>query len=157
MFPGSPQVNASPSCFQRQGENKQTEARAENAASHTVAKIGSVNASPSGAITTDDPNRTEGSWNQTIGSAKETVGGLVGAQGLKNEGIQQNQEGKAQEAQGQASDLVDGVKNRVGGAVGGATAGLLGDRQKQAEYEAQHAIGKTQQRSVEKDLDWQNV
>lgn len=33
-----------------------------------------------GAITKDDPNRTEGSWNQTVGSAKEAVGGLIGSQ-----------------------------------------------------------------------------
>ena len=29
-------------------------------------------------VTKDDPNRTTGSWNQTAGSAKEFVGGLVG-------------------------------------------------------------------------------
>jgi uncharacterized protein YjbJ (UPF0337 family) len=40
------------------------------------------------------------------------LGNLVGADGLKQEGIQQNREGKAQEAQGQLSDLGGGVADR---------------------------------------------
>ena len=42
----------------------------------------------------DDPNRSEGSWNQTVGSGKEMLGNAIGAEGLKKEGIKQNQEGK---------------------------------------------------------------
>ncbi len=64
--------------------------------------------SSSGAVTQDDPNRGEGAWNQTMGSAKESLGGLVGAEELKKEGQRQNQEGKGQEAQGQLSDLGSG-------------------------------------------------
>lgn len=40
------------------------------------------------------------------------LGNLVGAEGLKQEGIQQNREGKAQEAQGQLSDLSGGIADR---------------------------------------------
>jgi hypothetical protein len=29
-------------------------------------------------VAKDDPNRTAGSWNQTAGSAKEFVGGVIG-------------------------------------------------------------------------------
>jgi hypothetical protein len=32
----------------------------------------------SAGVAKDDPNRTAGSWNQTAGSAKEFVGGVVG-------------------------------------------------------------------------------
>jgi hypothetical protein len=49
-------------------------------------------------------------------------------EGLKQEGQQQNAEGKAQEAQGQLSDLGKGVSNRVQGTVGGMVAGVTGDR-----------------------------
>jgi hypothetical protein len=62
------------------GEAKKNQAQLENEASHATAKIGNYSASSSGAITKDDPNRTEGSWNQTIGSAKEAIGGLVGSE-----------------------------------------------------------------------------
>lgn len=64
--------------------------------------------SSSDAVTEDDPNRGEGAWNQTVGSAKESLGGMIGAEGLKKEGARQNQEGKGQEAEGQLSDLGSG-------------------------------------------------
>jgi uncharacterized protein YjbJ (UPF0337 family) len=59
------------------GEAKKNKGQLENDASHATAKLGNYSVSSSGAITKDDPNRSEGSWNQTIGSAKETVGGLI--------------------------------------------------------------------------------
>jgi uncharacterized protein YjbJ (UPF0337 family) len=65
---------------QNAGEAKKDKAQLENEASHATAKIGNYTASSSGAITKDDPNRTDGSWNQTIGSAKETIGNLVGSE-----------------------------------------------------------------------------
>ena len=48
----------------------------------------------------------------------------MGAEGLRQEGMRQNEEGKAQEAQGQVKDLGKGLGDRVGGAIGGAVAGL---------------------------------
>ena len=161
--------------YQNAGEAKKTKADLEHDASHATAKIGNVTASSSGAVTKDDPNRTEGSWNQvspyqlnpqmstktnisfkTIGSAKESVGGLIGNQSLKNAGAQQNAEGKAQEAQGQLNDFGSGVADRVSGAVAGGVAGLTGDRDAQLKAQEQHDKGKTQQRSAEVDIQKQN-
>jgi len=141
---------------QNAGETKKSKADLENEASHATAKIGNYSASSSGAITKDDPNRTEGSWNQTVGSAKEAIGGLVGSEDLKRAGAQQNAEGKGQEAQGQLNDFGSGVANRVTGAVGGAVAGITGDRDAQLEAQKQHDIGKTQQRGAEADIQKQN-
>jgi uncharacterized protein YjbJ (UPF0337 family) len=62
------------------GEIKQDKAALENDASHATVKVPGFSASSSGAITKDDPNRQEGAWNQTIGSGKEFVGGIVGAE-----------------------------------------------------------------------------
>ncbi|KAK4994843.1 hypothetical protein LTR66_005223 [Elasticomyces elasticus] len=139
-----------------EGENKRAEGEAKNDLSHASAKIGPFSASSSGAVTKDDPDRTEGSWNQTIGSGKEAIGNLVGAEGLKQEGIRQNQEGKGQEAKGQISDFSKGVTDRVFGTVGGMAAGVTGDRAAQAKYEAQHDAGKTQQKGAEVDIQKQN-
>ena len=77
--------------------------------------MGPVAVSSSGGVATDDPNRSEGSWNQTVGSGKEALGGLLGAEGLKKEGQQQNAEGKGQEAKGQVNDFGKGVGDRVHG------------------------------------------
>lgn len=103
-------------------------------------------------VNTKSSDRTDGSWNQTVGAAKETVGGLVGAEGLKQEGIKQNQEGKGQEAAGQVSDLGKGISDRVTGTVGGAVAGLTGNQEAKAAYQDQHDLGKTSQRGVEAEL-----
>ncbi|KAJ9618734.1 hypothetical protein H2203_008938 [Taxawa tesnikishii (nom. ined.)] len=138
-----------------QGENRRAEGHAKDDLSHAGGSIGGFSVSSSG-VTQNDPDRTQGSWNQTVGSAKESIGNLVGAQGLKQEGIQQNREGKGQEAQGQLSDLGSGISDRVSGSVGGAVAGLTGNREEQERRAAQHDQGKTQQRGVEADLDKQS-
>lgn len=76
----------------------------------------------------------------------------MGAEGLKQEGIKQNQDGKAQEAQGQLGDLGKGVSDRISGTVGGAIAGVTGNREDQLRAQAKHDEGKTLQRGVESDL-----
>jgi len=135
-----------------QAQEKQNTAEARDAVSHAGTNIGGVSISSSG-VAQNDPNRQAGSWNQTIGSGKEFVGGALGLEGLKKEGQQQNEEGKGQEAAGQLNDLGSGMANRVQGTVGGAIAGLTGDREAQARAEAQHDQGKTLQRGVESELD----
>jgi len=135
-----------------QGEDKRAEGDAKEDLSHATAKAGPFTASTSGAVTKDDPNRTEGSWNQTVGSGKEMIGNAFGAEGLKQEGIRQNREGQGQEAQGQLSDLGSGIKDRVGGTLGGAIAGATGNRDAEASYQQQHDAGKTQQRGAEYDI-----
>ncbi len=140
------------SFLQAQGENRKTEAAAEKDLSHATAKAGPFTTTASGGVAKDDPNRSAGSWNQNVGALKESVGGFVGAEGLKQEGIRQNQEGKGQEAQGQISDLGKGVQDRIGGTIGGAVAGLTGNAAQKAEAQKQHDDGKARQRGVEADL-----
>merc|ERR1712072_1397634 len=101
------------------------------------------------------PNHQQGQWDQTVGSAKETVGNLVGSADLKQQGREQNLQGQSQEAKGQLSDLGKGVSDRVQGAVGGAAAALTGDRAEQQRHADVHDEGKTRQRGVELDLDKQ--
>ena len=136
---------------QTQGEQRKNEADVKKDLSHAGGSVGPVDVSASG-VAPKSSDRTEGSWNQTVGAGKETIGGLLGAEGLKQEGIRQNQEGKGQEAQGQVSDLGHGISDRVTGTVGGAFAGLTGNQQAKASYEAQHDQGKTSQRGVEAEL-----
>jgi len=136
---------------QAKADQKKAEAQAESDISHAGANLGPVSVSASG-VAANDPNRSAGSWNQTFGAGKEFVGNLVGAEGLKNEGIKQNQDGKAQEAQGQLNDLGQGVADRAKGALGGAVAGLTGDASEQEKRRLQHDQGKTLQRGVESDL-----
>ncbi|CAF9915801.1 MAG: hypothetical protein GOMPHAMPRED_000855 [Gomphillus americanus] len=135
-----------------QGNAKQDRAQTENTLSHTVGKVGPYTISGSGTLTKDDPDRSRGEWNQTFGAAKEAFGGLVGAEGLKADGIRQNREGKEQEARGQVNDFGKGVGDRVAGAVGGVVASLTGDQNAQDEFRRLHDVGKTMQRSAETDV-----
>ncbi|KAF1833414.1 hypothetical protein BDW02DRAFT_552674 [Decorospora gaudefroyi] len=135
-----------------QGENRKDRADAEHDLSHTAAKAGPISVTPGGGVAKDDPDRTQGSWNQNMGATKEAIGGFIGAEGLKQEGIQQNKEGKGQEAAGQVNDLGKGIGNRLGGTVGGAVAGLTGNEAQKEEAQRQHDDGKARQRGVEADL-----
>ena len=137
---------------QRDAETKRATADAERDLSHTAVKAGPFTANASGGVAQDNSDRSEGSWNQTVGSTKEAIGNLVGAEGLKQEGIRQNEEGKGQEAQGQVKDLGKGLHDRVGGTLGGAVAGLTGNAAQQSEAQRQHDEGKARQRGVEADL-----
>ena len=80
------------------------------------------------------------------------VGNALGYEGLKKEGIEQNREGKGQEAQGQLNDLGSGAKDRFTGAVGGAVHGATGNREEQARFQEKHDSGKTRQRGAETDI-----
>merc|ERR1712230_335991 len=60
-----------------------TKGEAESDLSHTAAKAGPFTVSSSGAPAKDNSQRTQGQWDQTMGSAKETVGNLVGSADLK--------------------------------------------------------------------------
>lgn len=134
------------------GETKKDGAKAEYDASHATVKGPGFTASSAGAVTRDDPDRATGSWNQTVGSAKETLGGLIGNESLKAAGREQNRSGQEQEARGQVNDFVSGAADRVKGTVGGGIANITGNPQAEAEYQRQHNVGKTQQRGAEVDI-----
>lgn len=142
--------------LQAKGEAHKARGAAEGDASHTAGKAGPISFTSSGGVATDDQRRTQGQYDQTVGSAKETLGNLVGAEGLKRDGAEQNAMGKGTEAEGQLADFGSGVADRVKGAVGGATAGLTGDREKQQQYQLQHDDGKAAQRGAEIDIQKQN-
>lgn len=141
---------------QEAGADKRDVAAAQDTVSHSAVKVGGYTASATGAVTEDDPRRSEGSWNSTIGAGKEAVGGLVGSESLRQQGIEQNQAGKAQEAQGQVSDFSGGVADRVKGAAGSTAAQFMGNREDQQYYQEMHDKGKTQQRGAEYDIQRQN-
>jgi uncharacterized protein YjbJ (UPF0337 family) len=137
---------------QAKGELREENARVEHDASHATAKLPGATISGSGAAVRDDPNRSEGSWNQTLGSTKEAVGGLIGNESLKQSGREQNLEGQQQEAKGQLHDFGNGLAGRAQGAVGAAVSNVTGDTAGQSHYEQMRAEGKTQQRGAEHDI-----
>ncbi|KAL9125014.1 MAG: hypothetical protein Q9217_005729 [Psora testacea] len=134
------------------GDARKDQSKAERDASHSIGKLGPYNVSASGGASKDDPRRTQGSWDQTVGAGKEAVGNAMGIESVKKEGQEQNIRGKGMEAEGQLSDFGSGVKGRVEGTVKGVGAGILGDREKEELYRRMHDDGKTAQRSAERDI-----
>lgn len=63
---------------QAKGEVRESKGQAEYDASHLTAKLPGGTVSGSGAAVADNTDRTQGSWNQTIGSTKEAIGGFIG-------------------------------------------------------------------------------
>lgn len=123
---------------QANADQSKAKADAEKDLSHTAAKAGPITVGSSGAAAVDNKERTDGQWNQTVGSAKETIGGLLGNENLKQQGREQNLQGQGQEAKGQLTDLGQGISDRVSGTVGGAIAGLSGNKAAQEAYKDQH-------------------
>ena len=88
-----------------------------------------------------------------MGSAKETVGNLLGNENLKQQGREQNLQGQGQEAKGQLTDLGQGISDRVQGTLGGGLAGITGDKSAQDKYNEMRDAGKSRQRGVELEMD----
>ncbi|KAI9040719.1 putative mismatched base pair and cruciform DNA recognition protein [Aspergillus affinis] len=136
-----------------EGEDAQAQAAKDHEASHTTAKLGPVTADPNtGATAVDDPQRNNGTWDQTIGSAKESLGNLTGYESLRREGVEQNSRGKAAEAEGQLKDWGEGMKDRATGGLGKVAAVAKGDREEERKWEEMHDQGKVQQRGAEADI-----
>ncbi|KAI2786191.1 hypothetical protein POX_g08573 [Penicillium oxalicum] len=141
------------SSSQAKGDLQKEKGELQNENSHTTAKIGNVSADPNtGAVAKDNSYRTEGSWDQTIGSAKEAIGNAIGNQILRQAGAQQNAAGKEQEAKGQLKDWGHGIEDRAQGHLGAVGAAITGDREGQKKYEDMHDEGKVRQRGAEADM-----
>lgn len=63
---------------EKQGDQSQAEAKKEHDASQGAVKVGGYSVSSDGGVSKEDADRSQGSWNQTMGSAKEAMGGLIG-------------------------------------------------------------------------------
>lgn len=134
------------------GEKKKEQAKDEHAASHTVAKGGPVTISSDGGVSVSDADRIKGSWGQTAGATKESLGSLLGNQALQDNGSQQKADGIVQEAQGQLRDLGNGAMGRLQGFMSGAVASVTGNEKAAEEAKLQHDNGKSLQRGVEADV-----
>ncbi|KAJ5106066.1 hypothetical protein NUU61_003413 [Penicillium alfredii] len=141
------------SSTQNKGDANIEQGQAQHEASHTTAKLGPFSADPNtGATAKDDPNRATGSWDQTLGSAKESVGNLIGNENLRRAGVEQNAAGKEQEAKGQLKDLGQGIQDRAQGALGSVGAAVTGNRAEEQKWRDIHDEGKVRQRGAEADI-----
>lgn len=65
---------------QAKGDVKRDVAKTEHDASQAAMKLPGATISSDGGAAKDNSDRSAGSWNQTVGSAKEAVGGVIGSE-----------------------------------------------------------------------------
>ncbi|KKY25109.1 putative mismatched base pair and cruciform dna recognition [Phaeomoniella chlamydospora] len=132
----------------QKAQETHNKAEFEDTASHATAKVGPFTATPSG-VAKDSPDTTQGQTDQTIGSAKQAIGGVLGSENLKQSGENQVNKGKETEAKGELSDLANGTYDRVAGAASNIVSAVTGDREAQATSQDQHDSGKAKIRGVQ--------
>lgn len=78
---------------------------------------------------------------------------MTGSESLRRAGIDQNEQGKAEEAKGQLKGLGEGITDRAQGAVGSVGAAVTGDRDEEEKWRRIHDEGKLKQRGVEGEME----
>ncbi|PGH23070.1 hypothetical protein AJ80_02844 [Polytolypa hystricis UAMH7299] len=107
------------------------------------------------------PPPPTGQYDQTLGSAKQSLGTAIGNDSLRRQGEAQLSRGQDQEAQRQVHDWGEGVGDRVKGKVGTALSGAgfggteeerLKQERERAEWKDLHDQGKERQMESERDI-----
>lgn len=78
---------------------------------------------------------------------------MVGNENLRRAGMEQNQQGKADEAKGQLQDFGQGMADRSRGAAGGIGAALTGNRAEEDRMREVHDAGKQKQKGAEEEME----
>lgn len=88
-----------------------------------------------------------------MGSAKESLGNLVGSEQLRRTGQDQNAAGKQQESRSQVADWGEGVSERAKGAVGSVGAAVRGSAEDERRFQGMRGAGRERQRGAERDME----
>ncbi|KAK2731050.1 hypothetical protein FQN55_005160 [Onygenales sp. PD_40] len=111
---------------------------------------------------TQDDKPSNGTYDQTIGAAKQSLGSAIGNENLRRTGEEQNARGQDEQARMQAQQWGEGAADRVKGKVGEALSGprfggsdeeRMKAEAERREYKQLHQEGKAQQKEAERDID----
>ncbi|KAG0315930.1 hypothetical protein BGZ99_007161 [Dissophora globulifera] len=89
-------------------------------------------------------NKMTGTYNEAVGSAKESLGRTVGNESLAAKGAAQNAEGHAQKTAATTQNKAKGVGNNIEGATQKAVGGATGNKSMEARGHANTALGDVQ-------------
>ena len=110
----------------------------------------------------DKENLPSGTYNQTVGSAKQSVGAAIGNENLRRDGASQTARGEEEEARKQVHEWGNSVGDRVKGKVGEFVSGpgfggdeeqRLKEEKERMKYKDLHDQGKMRQKGVEAEID----
>lgn len=64
-----------------------------------------------------DPSKTNASWNSTVGTAKESVGNVIGSEDLSKTGKEQHAQGEVERKEAEAKQYGEGLVDSATGKV----------------------------------------
>ncbi|RKP39213.1 hypothetical protein BJ085DRAFT_18658 [Dimargaris cristalligena] len=88
-----------------------------------------------------DPSKTHGSTQASMGSAQQKVGETLGNENMQAKGAARNAQGQAEHTQAKNQGYMEGLADKVSGAVKSTFHSMTGNQTAEAADEAQRAKG----------------
>ncbi|KAL1754373.1 hypothetical protein FB107DRAFT_215862 [Schizophyllum commune] len=92
-----------------------------------------------------DPSKTSGQYHSTKGNVVEAIGNATGLESWQTSGKQEHAEGEGEYNAARAKGYAEGTADRVSGKKDNIMGAVTGDSSQQAQGQARHDKGETQQ------------
>ncbi|KAI5886942.1 uncharacterized protein SCHCODRAFT_02516612 [Schizophyllum commune H4-8] len=92
-----------------------------------------------------DPSKTSGQYHSTKGNVVEAIGNATGLESWQTSGKQEHAEGEGEYNAARAKGYAEGTADRISGKKDNVIGAVTGDSSQQAQGQARHDKGETQQ------------
>ncbi|KAI4517883.1 hypothetical protein EV122DRAFT_220047 [Schizophyllum commune] len=92
-----------------------------------------------------DPSKTSGQYHSTKGNVVEAIGNATGLESWQTSGKQEHAEGEGEYNAARAKGYAEGTADRISGKKDNIVGAVTGDSSQQAQGQARHDKGETQQ------------
>ncbi|KAL1735011.1 hypothetical protein EV714DRAFT_280644 [Schizophyllum commune] len=92
-----------------------------------------------------DPSKTSGQYHSTKGNVVEAIGNATGLESWQTSGKQEHAEGEGEYNAARAKGYAEGTADRISGKKDNIVGAVTGDSSQQAQGQARHGKGETQQ------------
>ncbi|KAL1742931.1 hypothetical protein HDZ31DRAFT_75177 [Schizophyllum fasciatum] len=92
-----------------------------------------------------DPSKTSGQYHSTKGNVVEAIGNATGLESWQSSGKQEHAQGEGEYNAARAKGYAEGTTDRISGKKDNIIGAVTGDSSQQAQGQARHDKGETQQ------------